>query len=59
MQEKGKIIVEGQSVGNKIGNGVANRIMSIKDIKNALIKFDGVGRRYDIYENISRRMLII
>jgi pyruvate,water dikinase len=33
MQEKGKIIVEGQSVGNKIGNGVANRIMSIKDIK--------------------------
>ena len=28
--------------------------VSIKDIKNALIKFDGVGRRYDVYENISK-----
>ncbi|NCD01067.1 phosphoenolpyruvate synthase [bacterium] len=34
MIEKGKIIIEGQSVGNKIGNGTVNRIMSIKDIKN-------------------------
>jgi pyruvate,water dikinase len=30
--KKGKIIVSGQSVGSKIGAGVANRLMSIKDI---------------------------
>jgi UDP-N-acetylmuramate--alanine ligase len=28
--------------------------VSIKDIKNALSKFDGVGRRYDIYKNICK-----
>ena len=33
LEKKGKIIVKGQSVGNKIGVGVANRIMDIKDIK--------------------------
>ena len=32
--KKGKVIVTGQSVGSKIGAGVANRIMSIKDINN-------------------------
>ncbi len=30
--KRGKVIVEGQSVGNKIGSGIANRIMDIKDI---------------------------
>ena len=33
ISKKGKIIVEGQSVGNRIGVGRANRIMSVKDIK--------------------------
>ena len=33
LEKKGKIIVKGQSVGSKIGVGVANRIMNIKDIK--------------------------
>lgn len=32
LEKKGSIIVSGQSVGNKIGSGRANRIMSIKDI---------------------------
>jgi len=32
--KKGKIITKGQSVGNKIGTGVANRIMEISGIKN-------------------------
>jgi pyruvate,water dikinase len=32
LEKKGKIIASGQSVGNKIGAGVANRMMSIKDI---------------------------
>jgi pyruvate,water dikinase len=32
LKEKGKIICSGQSVGNKIGAGVANRIMGVKDI---------------------------
>ncbi len=32
MQKKGKIISTGRSVGNRIGAGVANRIMAIKDI---------------------------
>lgn len=32
LSSKGKVIVSGQSVGNKIGAGVANRIMGIKDI---------------------------
>jgi pyruvate, water dikinase len=32
ISKKGKIIVSGQSVGSRIGEGVANRIMSIKDI---------------------------
>ena len=33
ISKKGKIICEGQSVGNKIGAGVANRIMGVKDIR--------------------------
>lgn len=33
LSKKGKVIVSGQSVGNKIGSGVVNRIMSVKDIK--------------------------
>jgi pyruvate,water dikinase len=32
LEKKGKLIVEGQSVGSKIGTGEANRIMDIKDI---------------------------
>ena len=32
--KKGKIITKGQSVGNKIGTGVANRIMEVSGIKN-------------------------
>jgi len=32
LEKKGRVIVSGQSVGNKIGAGAANRIMSIKDI---------------------------
>ena len=32
LKQKGKIIVEGQSVGNKIGAGIANKIMRVKDI---------------------------
>lgn len=32
LKEKSKIICSGQSVGNKIGAGVANRIMGVKDI---------------------------
>jgi pyruvate,water dikinase len=34
ISKKGKVIVSGQSVGNKIGAGIANRIMSIKDIND-------------------------
>jgi pyruvate,water dikinase len=34
ISHKGKTIVSGQSVGNRIGEGVANRIMSIKDIND-------------------------
>jgi len=30
--KRGKVVVSGQSVGNKIGAGEANRIMSVKDI---------------------------
>ncbi len=33
IQKKGKTISTGQSVGNKIGSGEVNRIMSVKDIK--------------------------
>lgn len=33
LEKKGKLIIAGQSVGSKIGAGVANRIMSIADIK--------------------------
>ena len=33
LNKRGKVIVEGQSVGSKIGAGVANRIMDIKDIE--------------------------
>jgi pyruvate,water dikinase len=33
LSKKGKIIISGQSVGNKIGSGVVNKIMSVKDIK--------------------------
>lgn len=32
LQKKGKLILSGQSVGNKIGAGKVNRIMNIKDI---------------------------
>jgi pyruvate,water dikinase len=32
IEKGGKMIVSGQSVGNKIGAGIANRIMDIKDI---------------------------
>ncbi|MCF7820689.1 MAG: phosphoenolpyruvate synthase [Candidatus Pacebacteria bacterium] len=34
LEEKSQVIVEGQSVGNRIGAGEVNRIMSIRDIKN-------------------------
>ena len=34
ISKKGKLIVSGQSVGSRIGEGEANRIMSIKDINN-------------------------
>ena len=34
ISKKGKVIVAGQSVGNRIGQGEVNRIMSIKDINN-------------------------
>ncbi|MCU0678822.1 MAG: phosphoenolpyruvate synthase [Planctomycetes bacterium] len=34
LEKKGKLIVAGQSVGNKIGGGVTKRIMGIKDIKD-------------------------
>ena len=33
LEKRGKVIVSGQSVGNKIGSGKTNRIMDIKDIK--------------------------
>lgn len=33
LSKKGKVISTGQSVGNKIGSGAANKIMSVKDIK--------------------------
>ncbi len=33
LNKKGRIITKGQSVGNKIGSGMVNRIMSVKDIK--------------------------
>jgi len=32
LTRRGKVIVSGQSVGNKIGAGIANRIMGVKDI---------------------------
>ncbi|MFA5023892.1 MAG: phosphoenolpyruvate synthase [Patescibacteria group bacterium] len=32
--KKGKVITSGQSVGSKIGAGVANRIMNVKDISS-------------------------
>ena len=32
LEKKGKIITEGQSVGNKIGVGIVNRILDVKDI---------------------------
>lgn len=32
LNKKGKIIISGQSVGSRIGTGVANRMMSVKDI---------------------------
>ncbi|MFA4941852.1 MAG: phosphoenolpyruvate synthase [Patescibacteria group bacterium] len=34
LEKRGKVIVAGQSVGNKIGAGTANRIMNITDIDN-------------------------
>lgn len=33
-QEKGSVLVEGQSVGWKIGTGKVNKILNVKDIKN-------------------------
>lgn len=33
LSKKGKIIVAGQSVGSKIGNGVVNRILDVKDME--------------------------
>ncbi|MFH1745058.1 MAG: phosphoenolpyruvate synthase [bacterium] len=33
LEKHSKVIIAGQSVGNKIGAGVANKIMSIKDIE--------------------------
>ena len=32
LEKKGKLIISGQSVGNKIGAGISNRMMSVKDI---------------------------
>jgi pyruvate, water dikinase len=32
LEKKGKLILSGQSVGDKIGNGEVNRIMDVKDI---------------------------
>ncbi|MFA5131657.1 MAG: phosphoenolpyruvate synthase [Patescibacteria group bacterium] len=32
LEKKGKLITKGQSVGDKIGAGIANRMMSVKDI---------------------------
>ncbi len=32
LERRGKILVQGQSVGNRIGAGIANRIMDVKDI---------------------------
>lgn len=32
LEKTGKVLIEGQSVGNKIGSGVVNRIMDVKDI---------------------------
>jgi len=34
LSKRGKVIASGQSVGSKIGAGVANRIMNVKDIEN-------------------------
>jgi pyruvate,water dikinase len=34
LEKRGKVIVAGQSVGNKIGAGVANKILGVKDIKS-------------------------
>ncbi len=34
LEKRGKIITQGQSVGNKIGSGTADRIMDISGIKN-------------------------
>lgn len=34
LAKKGKLIISGQSVGDKIGAGIANRMMSVKDINS-------------------------
>lgn len=34
ISKKGEVIISGQSVGSRIGSGVANKIMSIKDIND-------------------------
>lgn len=34
LMKKGRLIVAGQSVGSKIGAGIANRMMSVKDINS-------------------------
>ncbi|PKM91164.1 phosphoenolpyruvate synthase [Candidatus Falkowbacteria bacterium HGW-Falkowbacteria-1] len=33
ISKRGKVVAQGQSVGNRIGFGTANKIMSVKDIK--------------------------
>src|SRR3989339_40750 len=33
LEKRGKLIISGQSVGNKIGAGIVNKIMDIKDIE--------------------------
>jgi len=34
IEKKGRVIIKGQSVGNRIGSGQTNRIMNIKEINN-------------------------
>ncbi len=34
LEKRGDAIISGQSVGNRIGAGISNRIMDVKDIKN-------------------------
>lgn len=34
LEKNGTVLIQGQSVGNKIGQGLVNRIMNVKDIHN-------------------------